>query len=81
MQDELIFNFMKATIFDEVIPTLTLPKQDLIDFTQRAVITRFNNPYVKAHTCYPFPWLCIQVESKMYAELLGYIEEGSFRYT
>ena len=46
MQDELIFNFMKATIFDEVIPTLTLPKQDLIDFAE-AVITRFNNPYVK----------------------------------
>ena len=45
MQDELIFNFMKATIFDEVIPTLTLPKQDLIDFAE-AVITRFNNPYV-----------------------------------
>ena len=37
---------MKATIFDEVIPTLTLPKQDLIDFAE-AVITRFNNPYVK----------------------------------
>ena len=46
MQDELIFNFMKKTIFDEVIPTLTLPKQDLIDFAN-AVITRFNNPYVK----------------------------------
>ena len=53
MQDELIFNFMKATIFDEVIPTLTLPKQDLIDFAE-AVITRFNNPYVNTH-CYPFP--------------------------
>ncbi len=46
MQDELIFNFMKETIFDEVIPTLTLPKQDLADFAN-AVITRFNNPYVK----------------------------------
>lgn len=46
MQDELIFNFMKKTIFEEVIPTLTLPKQDLIDFAN-AVITRFNNPYVK----------------------------------
>ncbi len=46
MQDETIFDFMKATIFDEVIPTLTLPKQDLQDFAE-AVITRFNNPYVK----------------------------------
>lgn len=46
MQDELICRFMKETIFDEVIPTLTLPKKDLEDFAE-AVITRFNNPYVK----------------------------------
>jgi tagaturonate reductase len=46
MKDETIYNFMYKTIFDEVIPTLTLPKQDLVDFAE-AVITRFNNPYVK----------------------------------
>lgn len=46
MKDDLIFKFMKETIFDEVIPTLTLPKQELEDFAN-AVITRFNNPYVK----------------------------------
>ena len=46
MEDELIFRFMKETVFDEVIPTLTLPKQELEDFAN-AVITRFNNPYVK----------------------------------
>ncbi len=46
MQDELILKFMKQTIFDEVIPTLTLPKEELEEFAQ-AVITRFHNPYVK----------------------------------
>lgn len=46
MQDELILQFMKKTIFDEVIPTLTLPKEELEEFAQ-AVITRFHNPYVK----------------------------------
>lgn len=46
MQDEQILNFMKSTIFDEVIPTLTLPKDELEEFA-KAVITRFNNPYVK----------------------------------
>lgn len=46
MKDKLIYDFMRQTIFDEVIPTLTLPKQDLVDFAE-AVITRFNNPYVK----------------------------------
>ncbi|MCR5311488.1 MAG: tagaturonate reductase [Lachnospiraceae bacterium] len=46
MEDKDIYDFMHATIFDEVIPTLTLPKQDLLDFAE-AVITRFKNPYVK----------------------------------
>lgn len=46
MQDKLILDFMKAVIFDEVIPTLTLPKKDLTEFAE-AVITRFHNPYVK----------------------------------
>ncbi len=46
MNDELILNFIKGTLFDEVIPTLTLPKQDLLDFAE-AVLARFNNPYVK----------------------------------
>ena len=45
MEDKLIYDFMHETIFDEVIPTLTLPKQDLLDFAE-AVIGRFNNPYV-----------------------------------
>lgn len=46
MQDELILNFMKKTIFEKIIPTLSLPKQELSDFAE-AVITRFHNPYVK----------------------------------
>lgn len=46
MQDEMILDFIKKTIFDEVIPTLTLPKEELQEFAE-AVLTRFNNPYVK----------------------------------
>ncbi len=46
MKDELILDFIKATIFDEVIPTLTLPKEELEEFAD-AVLTRFKNPYVK----------------------------------
>lgn len=46
MEDEDVRNFMMKTIFDEVIPTLTLPQKELEDFAD-AVITRFNNPFVK----------------------------------
>ncbi len=46
MDDPDIKNFMVKTIFDEVIPTLTLPEAELKEFAE-AVIGRFNNPYVK----------------------------------
>ena len=46
MNDDLILNFIKGTLFDEVIPTLTLPKDDLVNFAND-VLARFNNPYVK----------------------------------
>lgn len=45
MEDKLIKDFMNETLFDEVIPTLDLPKQELLDFAKE-VIDRFNNPYV-----------------------------------
>ncbi len=46
MEDKLVYDFMYQTIYDEVIPTLTLPEKELNDFAQ-AVIARFHNPYVK----------------------------------
>ncbi len=74
MNDELILNFIKATIFDEVISTLTLPKQELDEFAE-AVLTRFNNPYVKhAHLS-----ISLNSVSKWRARcmpsFLGYIEK------
>ena len=46
MEDELVRTFMNDTIFQEVIPTLDLPVEDLKSFAG-AVIDRFNNPFVK----------------------------------
>ncbi len=45
MEDEVIHGFMNKTIYDEIIPTLDLPKEDLLDFAA-AVSQRFNNPYI-----------------------------------
>ncbi|MCM1252097.1 MAG: tagaturonate reductase [Clostridium sp.] len=74
MNDKLILDFIKATIFDEVIPTLTLPKKELDEFAD-AVLTRFNNPYVKhAHLS-----ISLNSVSKWRARcmpsFLGYIEK------
>lgn len=46
MNDPAILNFMQKTLYDEVIPTLTLPKDDLLAFAE-AVTGRFQNPYIK----------------------------------
>ncbi len=45
MDDEVIRDFLKDTMFDEIIPTLELPKEDLMAFAD-AVIDRFRNPYI-----------------------------------
>ncbi len=46
MQDPDIKDFMTKTLFDEIIPTLSLPKEELISFAN-SVIERFENPFIK----------------------------------
>ncbi len=45
MEDELVFSFMKKGIFEEIIPTLDLPKEELVQFAND-VIERFKNPFI-----------------------------------
>lgn len=45
MEDVVIRNFMNKTIYDEIIPTLTLPQNELEDFAA-SVTERFMNPYI-----------------------------------
>lgn len=45
MNDEVIRDFMNKTIYDEIIPTLTLPEDELREFAA-SVTDRFNNPFV-----------------------------------
>lgn len=45
MNDEVINGFMNKTIYDEIIPTLTLPKDELEGFAA-AVTERFKNPFI-----------------------------------
>ncbi len=46
MNDPLIAAFMHDTLHEEVIPTLTLPREDLLSFAD-AVTQRFRNPFIK----------------------------------
>ncbi|MFI3237798.1 MAG: tagaturonate reductase [Lachnospiraceae bacterium] len=45
MDDKVIVDFMNNTLNDEIIPTLDLPKDELMEFAA-SVIDRFNNPYI-----------------------------------
>ena len=74
MEDEDILKFIQKTIYDEVIPTLTLPKKDLEDFAQ-AVITRFKNPYVK-HALLSISLNSVSKwRARCLPSFLGYIEQ------
>ncbi len=75
MKDPTIQTFMQRTLYDEVIPTLTLPKDDLIAFAQ-AVTGRFMNPYIK----HALLSICLNSVSKWRARcmpsLLTYVEKN-----
>ena len=45
MNDDEVRGFMEDTIYNEIIPTLTLPEQELKDFAH-AVTERFKNPFI-----------------------------------
>ena len=49
MEDEKMFSFVKKCVFDEIIPTLDLPREELVDYANN-VFERFNNPYIR-HLC------------------------------
>lgn len=45
MQDDVIAGYMNKTLYDEIIPTLTLPKDELTAFAA-SVRERFANPFI-----------------------------------
>ena len=46
MQDETVRNYLMKVLYEEVLPTLTLPADEVKEFAE-AVIERFENPFVK----------------------------------
>ena len=46
LEDEVVGKFIQDAIFEEICPTLDLPEQELIQFSN-AVLERFRNPYLE----------------------------------
>lgn len=73
MEDGDVRDFMERTIFDEVIPTLALPEEELKEFAG-AVIGRFENPYVK-HALLSISLNSVSKwRARCLPSLLGYVE-------
>jgi len=49
MKDEKMSAFVKKCVYEEIIPTLDLPEEELLDYANN-VFERFENPYIK-HLC------------------------------
>lgn len=46
VEDEVIGKYIESVIYDEIVPTLDLPEEELLDFSA-AVLDRFGNPFIK----------------------------------
>ncbi len=74
MKDEIIRTFMDKTLHEEVIPTLTLPKQEVEDFAT-AVVDRFNNPFIQ-HDLLAIALNSVsKYRARCLPSLLGYVEK------
>lgn len=74
MEDELVYKFMHKGIFEEIIPTLDLPKDELTQFAND-VIERFKNPFIKHYLLSIALNSVSKFKVRDLPSLLGYIEE------
>jgi tagaturonate reductase len=74
MDDKTIRKFMEETLYDEVIPTLSLSEDDCKEFAG-AVIERFQNPFVK-HKLLDISLNSVSKwEARCMPSFLGYVEK------
>ena len=74
MKDDTVRTFMNNVIYQEVIPSLNLPKEELESFAA-AVNDRFANPYIKHKLLDIALNSCSKFNARCLPSLLGYVEE------
>lgn len=73
MNDSTFKKFLDKIIYDEIIPTLDLPKEELESFAA-AVSDRFSNPYIKHKLLDISLNSCSKFNARCMPSLLGYID-------
>jgi len=73
MADETMSSFVKSCVYDEIIPTLDLPEQELLSYAD-SVFERFANPYIR-HFCASIALNCVsKFKVRVLPSLLEYIK-------
>ena len=75
VDDEKMSEHLKKCVFDEIIPTLDLPKDELLEYAN-SVMERFANPYIKLY----LSSIALNSVSKFKVRVLPSIEEYIVRY-
>ena len=75
MDDEKMLSHIKACVYDEIIPTLDLPKEELTEYADN-VLKRFKNPYIKHY----LSSIALNSVSKFKVRVLPSITEYIKRY-
>ena len=75
MDDEKTIAHIKKCVYDEIIPTLDLPKEELIEYADN-VLKRFANPYIKHY----LSSIALNSVSKFKVRVLPSITEYIKRY-
>lgn len=74
MNDEVFKAFLDKVLYEEVIPTLELPKEELEEFA-KAVGERFANPYIKHNLLDISLNSCAKFNARCLPSLLGYVDK------
>lgn len=75
IDDEKMYEHIKKCVYDEIIPTLDLPKEELIEYADN-VLKRFSNPYIKHY----LSSIALNSVSKFKVRVLPSIKEYIKRY-
>ncbi|MCL2864431.1 MAG: tagaturonate reductase [Lachnospiraceae bacterium] len=70
MNDKVIHAFMNKTLYEEILPTLDLPKEELLVFAA-AVTERFQNPFID----HALLAICLNTTSKWKTRLMPSLKE------
>ena len=75
MHDDVICGYMNKTIYEEIIPTLTLPRDELMDFAH-SVTERFKNPFIDHALLSISLNSTAKWKARVLPSFLGYVEKN-----